>query len=534
MTGLTAFCLRNRDIFAAAALVVVTLVAGGLFMVPLVTGVFHDDGIYVSTAKSLASDQGYRLISLPDTPSQTKYPPLYPTLLSIIWRIWPAFPANVLAMQWLTLLMSALSMGLFYYYVVTCGYFSRPVALLAALLSVTSHYMLYYSSLLLSEMPFAFFLILALFMLDRFVRSDSNRISHKVLLTMVIVLPFLTRSIGVVLIPAALAFLLFRRRLSWMVGIGTISIVAAWFAWSLHSKESSPVVYYYTSYWDWWRDFVGVRVEVRVILFNLVSLAYGIVYSGETSLSRFVSWQPRLWPLIALAGIPAFVGLWRGLRRKEILPWTIFAYLLVVLIWPWPPLRFIVPVLGFLLCYLVGEAWRLLRNLPPSTGRKALVAAASLLLILGNVWQTRAVASFNHKTHYPTTVSYWQSPANWSCFTDAFGWIESHTRPTDIIASYFDSMVFLYTGRRAFRPLVVAPASPYYGVATQPVTVDELLLTLKANKGRYVLCTPFDRFNDESSLTAMVDEVRRRHPRAVSTAYVGKDPRFKVYRIRIR
>ncbi len=95
-------------------------------------------------------------------------------------------------------------------------------------------------------------------------------------------------------------------------------------------------------------------------------------------------------------------------------------------------------------------------------------------------------------------------------------------------------MVFLYTGRRAFRPLVVAPASPYYGVATQPVTVDELLRTLKANKGRYVLCTPFDRFNDESSLTAMVDEVRRRHPRAVSTAYVGMDPRFKVYRIRIR
>ena len=532
MAGLSTFCHNKKDILAALALLIVTLAAGRLFMVPLVTGVFHDDGIYVSTAKSLASHQGYRLISLPDEPSQTKYPPLYPTLLSVIWRVWPNFPANVLAMQWLTLLMSALSMGLGYYYVVTCGYFSRPVALLAALLSATSHYLLYYSSLLLSEMPFAFFLILALFSLDRFVRSDSNRLSGKVLLTVVIVLPFLTRSIGVVLIPAAIAFLYFRRRLTWMVGIGPVLIVAAWFAWTFHSRESTPVVYYYTSYWDWWRDFTGIRVQMRVILFNLVNVAYGIVYSGETALSRFVSWQPRLWPLIALAGIPAFVGLWRGLRRKDILPWTVFAYLLVVLIWPWPPLRFIVPVLGFLLCYLLGEASRLFRNLSPSAGKKALFVSASVLLILGNLWQTRAVASFNHKTHYPTTVSYWQSPANWSSFTDVFSWIGSHTRPTDIVASYFDSMVFLYTGRQAFRPLVVAPASPYYGITCQPVTADDLLRTLKGNRGRYVLCTPFDRFNDESSLTAMMNEVRRTHPKAVSTAYVGKDQRFRVFRIR--
>jgi len=43
---------------AACALAAFTLAAGSFFMVPSVTGVFNDDGIYVSTAKSLASDQG--------------------------------------------------------------------------------------------------------------------------------------------------------------------------------------------------------------------------------------------------------------------------------------------------------------------------------------------------------------------------------------------------------------------------------------------------------------------------------------------
>src|SRR5262245_1204078 len=64
-------------------------------------GGYHDDGIYATTAKALATGQGYRIISLPSEPAQTKYPPLYPLLLSLIWRVYPRFPENV---AWLTML----------------------------------------------------------------------------------------------------------------------------------------------------------------------------------------------------------------------------------------------------------------------------------------------------------------------------------------------------------------------------------------------------------------------------------------------
>src|SRR5437588_10197058 len=56
---------------------------------------FHDDCVYYVSAKSLADGGGYRVESLPGEPPQTKYPPLYPLLLSVAWRLDPNFPHNV-------------------------------------------------------------------------------------------------------------------------------------------------------------------------------------------------------------------------------------------------------------------------------------------------------------------------------------------------------------------------------------------------------------------------------------------------------
>ena len=44
-------------------------------------GHLGDDGVYWVCAKALATGQGYRIISLPERPFQTKYPPLYPAAM---------------------------------------------------------------------------------------------------------------------------------------------------------------------------------------------------------------------------------------------------------------------------------------------------------------------------------------------------------------------------------------------------------------------------------------------------------------------
>ena len=78
-----------------AALGLVVFVVALWAQGPTMVGVFYDDGIYVTAAKALAQGLGYHNIHLPGAPPIVHYPPLYPLWLSLLWRLWPQFPANV-------------------------------------------------------------------------------------------------------------------------------------------------------------------------------------------------------------------------------------------------------------------------------------------------------------------------------------------------------------------------------------------------------------------------------------------------------
>ena len=76
---------------------------------PRPVGVFQDDGLYAILAKSIANGEGLRFLNLPDSPAATHYPPGYPFFLSLLWRLSPSFPDNIVLFKFANAVWLALA-----------------------------------------------------------------------------------------------------------------------------------------------------------------------------------------------------------------------------------------------------------------------------------------------------------------------------------------------------------------------------------------------------------------------------------------
>jgi hypothetical protein len=106
----------RADGYAAVLLSLAAALAVVLAIGPQPVGVFQDDGAYVILARSLAQGEGFRFSNIPGEPVATHYPPLYPVLLAALWKLSPAFPANVTLFKFVNAaLLGAAAAGAFYF-----------------------------------------------------------------------------------------------------------------------------------------------------------------------------------------------------------------------------------------------------------------------------------------------------------------------------------------------------------------------------------------------------------------------------------
>src|SRR5262245_34309090 len=120
------------------AFILVMTLAAALYVLSLdrnKLGFYHDDGIYVVTAQSIANGAGYRIGSLPTEPNQTKYPPMYPLLLSLIWFVDPSFPSNTVALLLPSVLTTLLCLFIVRQYLMRELYATETAALLTVILT---------------------------------------------------------------------------------------------------------------------------------------------------------------------------------------------------------------------------------------------------------------------------------------------------------------------------------------------------------------------------------------------------------------
>ena len=526
--------IRPLDYWIAVVLAVVVLILGSWRLVPRVSGVFHDDAIYVATAKALADGQGYRLINLPDAPRQTKYPIFYPTVLAVIWRIWPTFPANLLAMQLVSLASAAAAAAVMFLYVVRFGYCSRLTGALAVGLSATSPSLLYLATLTLSEMPFVLLLIIALWRAEADVTSDGSRARLGQIATGVLLgLPYLCRSLGAALIVVTVGLLVWRRKPVLWTLVGCAVVVGPWILWSHPPSvawNDNAIVGYYTDYRAGWS--LLSRDAARVAFANLLYVARdtsGLLFSAIGPFAKAPI--PHTAPLLLILGGLTWFAIGQRAMQGRLLATFLLLYGCFIIFWPMTPWRFVAPILPLLVIFLASHVAGIARRVSNGRPYRFILVTAAALVLAGNLSVNYSTARASHHDGMPYLSAPGApgfTPVSWLAFEDLFSWIRLNTEQDAVVASGMDTMIALYTERTAFRPWVHRPAEQLYG-ATPKTTdrVTEFLEILKRNRATYLVdlpvATPFER---------LVNQVSKSHPQNLVPVYRGIDPRFTVYEIR--
>lgn len=433
--------MTRRWGWAAAAGVVAAAVAAALLPRALV-GVFYDDGIYTALARSLVEGHGYRLLYLPGAPAAVHYPPLYPAFLALLWRLWPAFPENVVLFRAANAVLLGLFAGGLAAHLTRRRALPPAVAALVVAIGCTAVPLLSVVTVLFAEPLFLVLALGAWWLSDAAAAAQGRRALALAAGAGVLAgLAGLTRSIGVAVVAGSvLALWLARRRREGLVAaVAALLLLAPWIAWTGAHRAGVETVLAanYGTYGDLVRQAGWRWLSADAVWDVLRPLGY----------VAFATVRPA-WHL--LPGLPALALLGAGgvvlARRTPALGWSLACYVVVVLLWPYAPDRFlwaVLPVLlvalvmGAIATWLAGRAWTDWRR----WALRGLALAGSLPVIAGFGGYQYAGLTRRWPTATQRGIS--------ETFERILPWLRSATPDSAVLAGEDEALLWLYTGRRA-------------------------------------------------------------------------------------
>jgi 4-amino-4-deoxy-L-arabinose transferase-like glycosyltransferase len=496
-------------------------------------GLFHDDGLYAIAAKALATGRGYRSLSLPGEPFQTKYPPLYPWLLSLVWRLAPEFPQNIFWLKALNCVFTAIT-AYATFRAATLLLVKRHMALLAALFTATSTGVLGFADYTLSDAPFLSLVACALWLAP--IRGQRSDRRQELAVMGLVGAAILTRSVGVCL-GAGVAFDRARQR-RWRAALLHFAITlvtyAGWRVWTgLHwDPRAGKLLDYYQSY----------ERSAFLYLASDPNLAWRIVAGNVRYAmnSLFLVLGP-LWPAVWFLCVPlALLGSYRLRRDGAWFPLVFMgSYLAVVLAHPFVPHRYLIPIIPVLVvailagCRMGGELCRVAFGPRlASLTHVALAALSAGVLLLGSVlWVSWHIKPGERHVRgwYGIDLGY-----RFEGFQETFEWVRRNTSPQARLGTMFDPMYFLYTGRHAVRPWFHQPETYFYPyLATKPFVGDphEVANELRALGVDYLLLDPPAGYAEGEAAMRMLQSVLELPDVRYELLFRSSDGKHAVYKL---
>lgn len=493
------FCCKHPIGVAALVLlsvILLILLRAAVLKYQYYFGMYHDDGVYLVSADSLLDGRGYRIISLPTEPFQTKYPIGYPFLLSLCLRILPPFPANLIGLETVQVMLSVAAILVTVSYLVSTKRVTPLLGLVIAFTTLLNTRFIDFAPMLMSDLPSALLVAASLWAAEKKRRDD-----YSPWLGLLVAAAVTTRTQAIILVPALLIYYAARKRSksSLMLLLVTTLLVAPQIWWqSTNSKNTPEILTFYTNYlshaygtlpstsagltaaranFDW-----SVFLQINTYFPGLEQ----IPYQALSPVAFFFLYGVFYYAL----AIPSMTGLIVLLKRASLPALYCFFYGLSFSIWPikleW---RHLLPVLVFgYYFYFVGfRFW--------SSKLKRVLNAGALYT---KFCRTAAITFSCYLVVGATVISC--SKANWlnalsepavpttaADFQEAVSWIKTNTPADAVFVCNNDPVFYLYTHRHAIMP---SRMELWRFVSDKYVDADSLRKAMKFSNATFVMNEP--------------------------------------------
>ena len=502
-------------------------------------GLAHDDTLMMSSAKALAEGRGYIMPSVPETPRQTKYPVLYPWLLSLVWRWDPAFPSNLEAAIALVTAFVCLALVASYFLLRSLGLGKWPALGITAFCGLHPFF-LFHSARVMTDMPGMAFIMCIAAVAQRTLRRE-RAYARMALLGLLTGTAMLMRSIAfTLLIPIAGVAVYRKQYRSTAVFLATsVPLVVLGKLLQGHNDpldqwaaQGGPgfqqTWLYYTSYLGYWK----LHASDWEVLWGMV---WKNLFSTWLTIGNYFLLIPLHVPLLpealgklvhnALAvtlGVGVLAGIVRHARRQgwAIIHWTYLLHTGTIIAWTHGDLtdRFPIP---FLPLFCLG-AWTEGKHLGPVIvdtlrGKKPVwekvIAAGLALVVAFLVLRMGAAYLYSSRVHLDTLRES-RVDLQKERF-ELYEWVRNNTDAADRFVTRDDGELYLHTGRQGMWPIAFS-RELYYADREEALDrdLDRILDTARHIRARYWVKSvdEFLWFSHRQDYLRRIDELFENQP----------------------
>jgi hypothetical protein len=550
-----------RRLGPGKVLIVVLLLVSAIYVAaitPSSFGFYLDDGIYMVKAKALATGRGYRILSLPGEPVDAKSPPVYPLLLSLLWRVFPAFPGNLTAMMMMSAFTGMVSLVIVFRYLTRFQYARGWQALIIVAFAGLNWRQVILASSVYSETTYTLLSIAALYFAEWY--AERGRWVSGLFTGLMLGFACLTRMAGLTLIIAAAVFWFQQRkfrRAAFPLAV-SLAMVVGWTVWvSLNSTGGAAATAgYYEGYLSTFANVVSratslthessLRVVLGIVGRNAVMMV--LLSPPLMCLGLPYDWGDRFsGPLFGLGAIllsvslimigSGFLKTGRRFGTWRLTQIYVVAYLVFHLAWPYDNSdRFLIPLLPFLFLFLVNGLTVLVRLVRTELAARGSIikrsSAASIALCLLALTAAWGYVNFiGIRGAIFLAKSYWGRRASQD--SRAVSWIKGNTSPSDVLMCPRDTSYFLYSGRKSVLSFPLREGAMFKEYQAGDIEAEESILRLiRETDPGYLIVTSAELSDTGFVYYRALSPLIEHHPETLALVFRSDDSEISVYKIR--